>query len=115
MIIKEFGYKIANQVEDLTRVKNDKKISSAEMVEILYQQKKKDLLLIKLFDRLHNIQTVGAKHPKKGWKTILETLQVFLTIATYLKVPRVARQLHAHCLNITANYKKLNIIYSCLF
>ncbi|KJW03314.1 HD domain protein [Rickettsia endosymbiont of Ixodes pacificus] len=109
MIIKEFGYKIANQVEDLTRVKNDKKISSAEMVEILYQQKKKDLLLIKLFDRLHNIQTVGAKPPEKGWRTILETLQVFLTVATYLKIPNVARQLHTHCLNITANYKKLNL------
>ena len=35
MIVKEFGYKIANQVEDLTRVKNDKKISSAEIVKIL--------------------------------------------------------------------------------
>lgn len=110
MIVKEFGYKIANQVEDLTRVKNDKKISSAEIVKILYQQKKKELLLIKLFDRLHNIQTVGAKIPEKGWKTILETLQSFLTIATYLKVPRVARQLYTHCLNIAANYKKLNVL-----
>ncbi|AAY61231.1 Guanosine polyphosphate pyrophosphohydrolases/synthetases homolog [Rickettsia felis URRWXCal2] len=110
MIVKEFGYKIANQVEDLTRVKNDKKISSAEIVKILYQQKKKELLLIKLFGRLHNIQTVGAKIPEKGWKTILETLQSFLTIATYLKVPRVARQLYTHCLNIAANYKKLNVL-----
>ncbi|KDO02997.1 MULTISPECIES: HD domain-containing protein [spotted fever group] len=109
MIIKEFGYKIANQVEDLTRVKNDKKISAVEMVKILYQQKKKDLLLIKLFDRLHNIQTVGAKPSEKGWRTILETLQVFLTVATYLKIPNVTRQLHTHCLNIIANYKKLNL------
>ncbi|XVN40738.1 MAG: HD domain-containing protein [Rickettsia endosymbiont of Argas persicus] len=109
MIIKEFGHKIANQVEDLTRVKNDKKISSTEMVEILYQQNKKELLLIKLFDRLHNIQTVGAKIPKKGKKIILETLQIFLFIATYLKTPKVARQLHTHCFNITANYKKSNL------
>ncbi len=108
MIVKEFGHKIANQVEDLTRVKNDKKISSAEIVKILYQQKKKELLLIKLFDRLHNIQTLGAKSPKKGRKMILETLQSFSTITTYLKVPRVARQLYTHCFNIAANYKKLN-------
>ncbi|ALA62005.1 HD domain-containing protein [Rickettsia amblyommatis] len=114
MIIKEFSHKIANQVEDLTRVKNDKKISSAEIVKILYQQKKKELLLIKLFDRLHNIQTVGAKIPEKGCRIILETLQSFLTIATYLKIPRVARQLHAHCLNITAHYKKLNILLPSL-
>ncbi|XVN41344.1 MAG: HD domain-containing protein [Rickettsia endosymbiont of Argas persicus] len=109
MIIQEFGHKIANQVEDLTRVKNDKKISAAEMVKILYQQQKQELLLIKLFDRLHNIQTVGAKPPEKGWRTILETLQVFLTVATYLKIPNVTRQLHTHCLNIIANYKKLNL------
>ncbi|WP_342269507.1 HD domain-containing protein [Rickettsia endosymbiont of Orchestes rusci] len=114
MIIQEFGYKIANQVEDLTRVKNDKKISSAEIVKILYQQKKKELLLIKLFDRLHNIQTVGAKIPEKGCRIILETLQSFLTIATYLKIPRVARQLHTHCLNITVHYKKLNILCNSL-
>ncbi|WP_419234781.1 HD domain-containing protein [Rickettsia endosymbiont of Nabis limbatus] len=109
MIIKEFGYKIANQVEDLTRIKNDKKISSAEIVKILYQQKKKELLLIKLCDRLHNIQTVGAKSPKKGWKTILETLQSFLTIATYLKVPIVTNQLRTHCLNIIISYKESNL------
>lgn len=109
MIIQEFGHKIANQVEDLTRVKNAKKISAAEIVKILYQQKKKELLLIKLCDRLHNIQTVGAKSPEKGWKTILETLQFFLTIAIYLKVPRVANQLHKHCLNITTNYNKSNL------
>lgn len=109
MIIKEFGYKIANQVEDLTRIKNDKKISSAEIVNILYQQKKKELLLIKLCDRLHNIQTVGAKSPEKGWKTILETLQSFLTIATYLKVPIVTNQLRTHCLNIIISYKKSNL------
>ncbi|KJV76521.1 HD domain protein [Rickettsia hoogstraalii str. RCCE3] len=67
------------------------------MVKILYQQQKQELLLIKLLDRLHNIQTVGAKSPEKGWKTILETLQVFLTVATYLKIPNVVRQLHTHC------------------
>ncbi|WP_051965264.1 HD domain-containing protein [Rickettsia tamurae] len=55
IIAKEFGNKIANQVEDLTRIKQDRKISSAKMVRILYQQNKKDLLLIKLCDRLHNI------------------------------------------------------------
>ncbi|WP_103897117.1 HD domain-containing protein [Rickettsia fournieri] len=109
MIIQEFGHKIANQVEDLTRVKNDKKISAAEMVKILYRQKKKELLLIKLFDRLHNVQTIGAKTHEKGQKTILETLRVFLSLATYLKIPKVARQLHTHCLNIIANYKKLNL------
>ncbi len=55
------------------------------------------------------VQTIGAKTHKKGQKTILETLQVFLALATYLKTPKVARQLHTHCLNITTNYKRLNL------
>ncbi|KJV77781.1 putative guanosine polyphosphate pyrophosphohydrolase/synthetase [Rickettsia hoogstraalii str. RCCE3] len=39
---------------DLTRIKeNGIKISSAEMIEMLYKEKKHDVLLIKLFDRLH--------------------------------------------------------------
>lgn len=109
MIIKEFDHKIANQVEDLTRIKNDKKISAVEIVKILYHQKKKELLLIKLCDRLHNLQTVGAKSPEKGWKTIVDTLQSFLTIAAYLKVPRVRNQLRTHCLNIIISCKKSNL------
>jgi len=63
MIVKIFGEKVANQVMDLTRVKEHGKITSAEMVEILYKEKKHDVLLIKLFDRLHNMQTIGAKSP----------------------------------------------------
>ncbi|WP_064644556.1 HD domain-containing protein, partial [Orientia tsutsugamushi] len=51
-IAKVFGVKIAEQVFDLTRIRNNKKISSREMIKILRQQNKKDLLLIKLCDRL---------------------------------------------------------------
>lgn len=36
MITSIFGEKVASQVEDLTRIKKDRKISSAEMVESLY-------------------------------------------------------------------------------
>lgn len=41
-ISQEFGWKVANQVMDLTRIKEDGiKISAAEAVEILYKEKKK--------------------------------------------------------------------------
>lgn len=53
-IAEEFGVKVANQVQDLTRIKCEGvKISSAKTVELLYKEKKYDVLLIKLFDRLH--------------------------------------------------------------
>ncbi|KJV69722.1 hypothetical protein OTSTA763_3016, partial [Orientia tsutsugamushi str. TA763] len=40
-IAKVFGVKIAEQVFDLTRIRNNKKISSREMIKILRQQTKK--------------------------------------------------------------------------
>ncbi|WP_375331266.1 HD domain-containing protein [Candidatus Tisiphia endosymbiont of Oplodontha viridula] len=86
-IAKEFGERIANQVQDLTRIKEDGiKISSAEMVKILYKEKKHEVSLIKLFDRLHNMQTVNAKSPEKIKKIVKETIEHFLTLSTYLEL-----------------------------
>ena len=109
VVAKEFGDKIANQVEDLTRIKADRKISSVEIIETLYRQKKNDLLLIKLFDRLHNMQTVEAKSAEKIWKTTAETLQIFLTLANYLKMPDIAQQLNKHCMQVISSHKKLSL------
>lgn len=101
-IAEEFGWKVANQVMDLTRIKeNGIKISSAEMVEILYKEKKHDVLLIKLFDRLHNMQTIGAKSPEKIKKIVNETLQAFLTLSIFLEMFKIEKILSEYCLNIT--------------
>ena len=43
-------------------------------------QSKKDLLLIKIFDRLHNMQTISAKPPEKIQKITKETLKEFIII-----------------------------------
>ncbi|WP_341793896.1 HD domain-containing protein [Rickettsia endosymbiont of Ceutorhynchus obstrictus] len=107
MIAEAFSDKIASYVEDLTRIKKDHKISAVEMVKMLYIQKKDDLLLIKLFDRLHNIQTVRAKSLDKIWQTTSETLQIFLALAAYLKIPEIAGRLEKHCLNVIFNYEIL--------
>ncbi|HJD58864.1 MAG TPA: HD domain-containing protein [Rickettsia endosymbiont of Ceroptres masudai] len=107
IIAEAFNDKIAHYVTNLTRIKKDYKISVTKMVKILYMQKNDDLLLIKLFDRLHNIQTVRAKPLDKIWQTTVETLQVFLVLAAYLKIPKVARQLNRHCLSVIFNYEIL--------
>jgi len=84
-ITQEFGAKVANQVMDLTRIKEDGiKISATEIVEILYNEKKYDVLLIKLFDRLHNMQTISTKSFKKAIKTIEETLISFLAVGAVI-------------------------------
>ena len=85
MIQAEFGSLVANQVVDLSRVKEDgNKISSAEMVKSLWLQKKYDVLLVKLFDRLHNIQTISVKSPEKIHKIVEETISAFLVLAVYV-------------------------------
>lgn len=78
-----FGVRVANQVEDLTRIKDGYKISSAEMVETLWLQKKYDVLLIKQFDRLHNMQTIGVKKPEKIRKIANETFNSFVVFAMH--------------------------------
>ncbi|KJV86541.1 HD domain protein [Orientia tsutsugamushi str. UT76] len=64
-IVKAFGRKIAEQVSELTRIKDNRKISSREMIQTFYRQNKTELLLIKLFDRFHNIQTISIKPYEK--------------------------------------------------
>ncbi|ALN41790.1 guanosine polyphosphate pyrophosphohydrolase [Rickettsia rhipicephali] len=81
-----FGDKVSGQVMDLTRIKeNGIKISSAEMVAMLYKEKKHDVLLIKLFDRLHNMQSIGVKSPEKIKKIVDETIKSFITVSIHLE------------------------------
>jgi (p)ppGpp synthase/HD superfamily hydrolase len=98
MIQTEFGLLVASQVVDLSRIKVlGKKISSAEMVESLWLQKKYDLLLVKLFDRLHNIQTIGVKSPEKIYKIVEETISAFLVLAVYLNITDAEKEIIQLC------------------
>lgn len=98
MIQTEFGPLVASQVVDLSRIKvAGKKISSAEMVESLWLQKKYDLLLVKLFDRLHNIQTIGVKSPEKIYKIVEETISAFLVLAVYLNITDAEKEIIQLC------------------
>jgi (p)ppGpp synthase/HD superfamily hydrolase len=95
MIMEIFGAVIANQVMDLTRVKPEGKISASAIVDSLFKQKKYEVLLIKQFDRLHNMQTIaGVETPKK---IIEETLLSFITLSEYLKIPMVKKELIELC------------------
>jgi (p)ppGpp synthase/HD superfamily hydrolase len=85
IIIHLFNSTIANQVEALTRIKFTQKISSAEIIKLLWLQGKEDLLLIKYFDRLHNMQTINAKSPEKILKTVEETFKKFMSLSIYFK------------------------------
>lgn len=90
---------IAGYVLDLTRVilPNGKKVSCEEMIEEWVKAGKKNVMLIKLFDRFHNLQTISVKNPEKIKKIADETLVCFVSLAMYLDINQVADKLTAIC------------------
>ena len=52
MIEQGFNQYVANNVDDLTRIKTDRKFTAGETLELIYPQNKKGILSIKIFDRL---------------------------------------------------------------
>lgn len=89
-IVEAFGWQVANQVMDLTRIRDDgSKISSAAIVRDLRSSNKDDILLIKLFDRLDNIRTLYYKPNLKIKKTIRETMEDFIPAASELRLTSI--------------------------
>ena len=85
MIQGTFGERIAEMVDRLTRDRPDgRKLSVAEILNNAYLLGDKEVLLIKLFDRLHNIQTIGGLSVEKTEKATKETLKNFITLSIYL-------------------------------
>ncbi|WP_417905235.1 HD domain-containing protein [Candidatus Tisiphia endosymbiont of Micropterix aruncella] len=109
MIAYIFGEKVASQVEALSRNKPHGKISSAEIMESLWLQKKHDVALIKIFDRKHNLQTVGAKSPEKIKKIVEETLKSFLSMCMYLEHSQLDDYLYELCCDATHKKSIYNI------
>ena len=91
MINHIFSPIIAKNVEYLTRVKADQKISAAKIIEYLWINKQTDLLLIKLLDRIHNLQTIKVKSRENINKILEETMQKFISLSMYLKsvIPKI--------------------------
>ena len=99
MIQDTFGQRIAEMVDRLTRDRPDgSKLSVGEILNNSYQEKDREVLLIKLFDRLHNMQTIGVKSPEKIKKIADETLLIFIALAMYLEVVEIKQKLSELCI-----------------
>ncbi|WP_342278521.1 HD domain-containing protein [Candidatus Tisiphia endosymbiont of Myopa tessellatipennis] len=109
MIAYIFGRQVASQVQDLTRIKIDRKISAVETVNLLFSQYKKDVLHIKLFDRLHNLRTISAKSLEKIKKIVEETLPHFIPLSIYLGVNKITEELERLCLTALISNNLLNL------
>jgi len=97
MISTIFNRAVASKVEDLTRIKFDKKITAGETVNLLFLQHKNDLLNIKLFDRFHNMSTISSMKPEKVQKIVEETMLYFLPLASYLGIYEIKKKLTKLC------------------
>ena len=85
MILYTFGSRISEMVDRLTRDRPDgTKLSVKEILNNAYQLKDKEVLLIKLFDRLHNMQN--------------ETLINFVLLSEYLQITYTAKRIQQLCI-----------------
>jgi (p)ppGpp synthase/HD superfamily hydrolase len=100
MIDTIFGPVVASQVEDLTRIKKGVKITAGDSLDLLYSEGKEDILCLKIFDRLHNMQTIASTSIEKQRKVTFETKARFIPYAIRLKLHEVAQELTHICAQI---------------
>lgn len=98
MIESLFGTTVKQQVEDLTRNIDGIKITSSELIERRWKERKYDVLLIKVFDRLHNMLTIQAKPSDKIKKIAEETISSFLVLTAHLGIVDIEQKLSDLCL-----------------
>ena len=98
MIVDGFSWRIAEIVDRLTRDRTDgSKLTVEEILNNAYKKNDKEVLLIKIVDRLHNMQTVQAKSPEKMKKTTKETLVNFLALSEIMDMPTLSDALYNLC------------------
>ena len=91
-ITKEFGVEILSLVDGVSKLDQieyeDTSQAQAENFSKMMLAMVKDIrvILIKLADRLHNIQTLNALEQKKQFKIARETLQIYAPIANRLGI-----------------------------
>ena len=98
-IKSQFGAKIANIVEGLTKISGgifgDKASLQAENFRKLLLTMSDDIrvILIKMADRLHNMRTLGSMLPSKQYKIAGETLYIYAPLAHRLGLYAIKTEL----------------------
>jgi (p)ppGpp synthase/HD superfamily hydrolase len=105
-----FGTEIAIYVQALSRIVGDQKISVEDSLKKICKLNNNGVLLIKLCDRLHNIQTIRVKSKEKISRTIDEVLKIFITLSFKIQNPELEKKIYELCITTfqkTTNYSKL--------
>jgi (p)ppGpp synthase/HD superfamily hydrolase len=116
MINDAFGQRIAEMVDRLTRDRpNGTKLSVEQVLNNAYQLKDKEVLIIKLFDRLHNMQTIGSMNIEKMEKITNETLINFVLLSEYLELTSTGKKVQELCLEVCKCLNSEKIPYINIF
>lgn len=121
-IENEFGEKVEFLVDGITKLskvhyRNDMEERQIESLKKLFLHSAKDprIILIKLADRLHNMQTIDAiPNPLKRERIARETLEIFVPIANLLGIWELKNQLEDHCFHVLApkEYEEISQLVS---
>ncbi|MBU6141968.1 RelA/SpoT family protein [Patescibacteria group bacterium] len=95
---KDFGDEIAFLVDGVTKIGKIRYRGVERQVEnlrkmILALSQDIRVVIIKLADRLHNMQTLGALPPQKQKRIALETMEIYSPIAYRLGMQRISGEL----------------------
>ena len=98
MIIEEFGGRIAEMVDRLTRDRPDgTKLSVEEILDNAYEKGDKEVLLVKIIDRLHNMQTISGLSKEKQAIQVKETLYNFTLLIEEFSLNKVSQIIFNIC------------------
>ena len=101
MLAEVFGSRIAEMVDRLTRDRSDgSKLSVEQVLRNAWFQNDKEVVLIKIVDRIHNISTVNYLSLEKQKEQVTETIKNFLIFAEELSLHEVSDFLYKQCVEL---------------
>lgn len=100
MVYDEFGCRVSEIVSRLTRnTPNGIKLSVKTILDNACVKKDNETLLIKIIDRIHNLQTIQSKPKEKRIKTFKETSRHFMRHVDNLGLIGLKQKLFALCVS----------------
>src|SRR3569832_974468 len=108
MVYDWFGWRVAEMVDRLTCDRpNGVKLSVEKILHLAHEKNDTEVILIKIFDRVHNLSTASFLPVEKQKEKVAETIKNFLILAEELSLAQVSEFFYKECLKLNI---KLGVI-----